>query len=290
MAGFFGLFNYEKEGPGIHKNAPKKKTFVVFFETFFRNFWKFITINLVYGIISLPVLTHGLSAVGITNVTRNIARDKHSFGLSDFFETIKKNWKQALPAGIINTFITVLLIFATWFYFGSDGIMATIGLAICLCMAFIFLIMNFYMWTLIITFKFKLKQVYKNSFKFVFLNMKMNLLCGVVLLLVYALFVGIFLLLPYYLTIVLELMVFVCVVPAFRYLLIQFCTFPSIKKFIIDPYYKEHPDEDIEQRKNLGIEIEEDEPETENGESENIQDDTVVFSDERIIPQEDENK
>lgn len=290
MAGFFGLFNYEKEGPGIHKNAPKKKTFVVFFETFFRNFWKFITINLVYGIISLPVLTHGLSAVGITNVTRNIARDKHSFGLSDFFETIKKNWKQALPAGIINTFITALLIFATGFYFGSDGIMATIGLAICLCMAFIFLIMNFYMWTLIITFKFKLKQVYKNSFKFVFLNMKMNLLCGVILLLVYALFVGIFLLLPYYLTIVLELMVFVCVVPAFRYLLIQFCTFPSIKKFIIDPYYKEHPDEDIEQRKNLGIEIEEDEPETENGEGENIQDDTVVFSDERIIPQEDENK
>ena len=48
MAGFFGLFNYEKEGPGISKNAPKKKTFIVFFETFFRNFWKFIVINLVF--------------------------------------------------------------------------------------------------------------------------------------------------------------------------------------------------------------------------------------------------
>ena len=34
MAGFFGLFNYEKEGPGISKNAPQKKTFIVFFETF----------------------------------------------------------------------------------------------------------------------------------------------------------------------------------------------------------------------------------------------------------------
>ncbi len=290
MAGFFGLFNYEKEGPGIHKNAPKKKTFVVFFETFFRNFWKFITINLVYGLISLPVLTNGLAAVGITNVTRNIARDKHSFGLSDFFETIKKNWKQALPAGIINTIITVLLVFSLFFYYGSKGIMATVGLAICFCMIFIFLIMNFYMWTLIITFKFKLKQVYKNSFKFVFLNMKMNLLCGFILLLVYGIFVGIFLLLPYYLTIVLEFMVFVCVVPAFRYLLIQFCTFPSIKKYIIDPYYKEHPDEDIEQRKNLGIEIEEDEPDTETGEGENPEDDDVVFSDERIIPEETENK
>ena len=45
MVYFFGLFNYEKEGPGISKNAPKKKTFIVFFETFFRNFWKFITIS-----------------------------------------------------------------------------------------------------------------------------------------------------------------------------------------------------------------------------------------------------
>ena len=96
MAGFFGLFNYEKEGPGISKNAPKKKTIIVFFETFFRNFWKFITINLVYDLISVPVLTNGLASAGITNVTRNIARDKHSFGLSDFFETIKKNGNRSL--------------------------------------------------------------------------------------------------------------------------------------------------------------------------------------------------
>mgnify|MGYP002513426451 CR=1 FL=1 len=94
MAGFFGLFNYEKEGPGISKNAPKKKTFIVFFETFFRNFWKFITINLVYVIISLPQITSGLASAGFTHVARNTARDKHSFGLSDFFDTIKKNWKQ----------------------------------------------------------------------------------------------------------------------------------------------------------------------------------------------------
>ena len=30
MAGFFGLFNYEKEGPGISKDAPKKKQFIAF--------------------------------------------------------------------------------------------------------------------------------------------------------------------------------------------------------------------------------------------------------------------
>ena len=274
MAGFFGLFNYEKEGPGISKNAPKKKTFIVFFETFFRNFWKFIVINVIYGIFSLPVITNGLAAAGITNVTRNIARDKHSFGTSDFLETIKKNWKQALPAGIINTLIYIILGFDIYFFYtASEGIMATVGLGISLCMLFIFTVMQYYIWTLIITFKFSLKQVYKNSFKFVFINMKMNLLCFFAILLVYTVNIAlVFLLQSYFLPVItFELLLYILLFPSFRYLLVQYCTFPSIKKYIIDPYYAEHPDEDIEKRQNLGIEIEkktEPKPDGEEGEEE----------------------
>lgn len=274
MAGFFGLFNYEKEGPGISKNAPKKKTVIVFFETFFRNFWKFIVINVIYGIFSLPVLTNGLAAAGITNVTRNIARDKHSFGTSDFLETIMKNWKQALPAGIINTLIYIILGFDIYFFYtSSEGIMATVGLGISLCMLFIFTVMQYYIWTLIITFKFSLKQVYKNSFKFVFINMKMNLLCFFAILLVYAVNIAlVFLLQSYFLPVItFELLLYILLFPSFRYLLVQYCTFPSIKKYIIDPYYAEHPDEDIEKRQNLGIEVEkktEPKPDSEEGEEE----------------------
>ena len=274
MAGFFGLFNYEKEGPGISKNAPKKKTFIVFFETFFRNFWKFITINLVYDLISVPVLTNGLASAGLTNVTRNIARDKHSFGLSDFFDTLKKNWKQALPAGIINTLVYAMLFFDIYFFwFSSKGIMASIGVGICVCILFIFTVMNYYIWTLMITFKFTLKQIYKNSFKFVFINMKFNLLCFFSLLLVYAVNIGLIFLFQsaFFIVLTLEIFLYILLYPSFRFLLVQFCTFPSIKKYIIDPYYLEHPDEDIDKRRDLGIEIEEKKPQTivnEDGEEE----------------------
>lgn len=274
MAGFFGLFNYEKEGPGISKNAPKKKTFIVFFETFFRNFWKFITINLVYDLISVPVLTNGLASAGLTNVTRNIARDKHSFGLSDFFDTLKKNWKQALPAGIINTLVYAMLFFDIYFFwFSSKGIMASVGVGICVCILFIFTVMNYYIWTLMITFKFSLKQIYKNSFKFVFINMKLNLLCFFSLLLVYAVNIGLIFLFQsaFFIVLTLEIFLYILLYPSFRFLLVQFCTFPSIKKYIIDPYYLEHPDEDIDKRRDLGIKVEEKKPQTivnENGEEE----------------------
>lgn len=282
MAGFFGLFNYEKEGPGISKNAPKKKTFIVFFETFFRNFWKFININLVYSIVSLPIVTNGLAAAGITNVTRNIARDKHSFGLSDFFETIKKNWKQALPVGIINALLYIILFYDVYFFnFASEGTIAIIGLAVALSMTFIFTVMQFYIWTLMITFDFKLKHLYKNSFKFVFINMKINLLCFFSIALIYAVNIAILFLFKSYFFPVLsiELFLYIILFPSFRYLLVQYCVFPSIKKHIIDPYYKEHPDEDIEKRRNLGIEIEKkNKPETQ-GEDGGEEEPENVFED-----------
>lgn len=260
MAGFFGLFNYEKEGPGISKNAPKKKGFIVFFETYFRNFWKFIVINLVYGIISLPLVTGGLASAGLTNVTRNIARDKHSFGVSDLLDTVKKNWKQALPAGIIKLLIYAVLCFDVYFfYFGSESIVTTIGLGISLAMLFIFTVMDYFVWTLIITFKFSLKQVYRNSFKFVFINMKMNLLCFISIIAVYALNAAILFLASSYFIVALtfEILIYILLFPSFRFLLVQYCTFPAVKKYIIDPYYLDHPEEDIEKRRDLGLEVEE---------------------------------
>ena len=286
MAGFFGFFNYDKVGPGISKNAPKKKGYIVFFETFFRNFWKFIPINIVFSIMSVLGVTLGISSVGLTNVTRNIARDKHSFGLSDYFETIGKNWKQALAAGVINLLVYVVLFFDIYFFFTAEGgdLLLTLGLGVAITMLLIFMMMDFYIWTLMITFKFSLKQLYSNSFKFVIINFKNNILCGLIILLVYAIYIAIALISGGYIIVVIsfELLIYLMTFPAFRALLVQFFTFPSIKKVIIDPYYEEHPDEDIQKRLDLGIEVEQaknvsDNPEDEEEESENVFDDNMII-------------
>jgi len=108
-----------------------------------------------------------------------------------------------------------------------------------------------------ITFKFSIKQLYSNSFKFAFINLKGNFICSISLLLVYALYFVIAWLLNSWGVLLIEAFIAILTLPAFRFLLIQYCTFPSIKKFIIDPYYKEHPNEDIDKRRDLGIEIEE---------------------------------
>lgn len=257
MAGFFGLFNFEKEGPGIPKDAPPKKKFVVFFEMLKINFWKFIPISVVYCLLSLPLVTNGLANAGITNVARNTARDKHSFGMSDFFETIKKNWKQSAIAGVLNITLMVLAIFCLRFYYDSyvqtKSFFWLVGFSIILSLLIIFTFAQYYMWTMIITFDLKLKDIYKNSFKMAIANIWRNLLVGVLLLLTYVIYFLLLYFLPYRIVWIIVALLTVCTLPTYRFLMIQFVAFPVIKKCMIDPYYKEHPDLDIEKRKNLGL-------------------------------------
>ncbi len=277
MAGLFGLFDYSKEGPGVSKNAPQKRAFVVFFEIYLRKFWKLICAGLLHLLVSLPLITRGWADAGLAFITRNYAREKHAFIREDFFETIKKNRGQAFACGIINLLATGLLFFNMFYYLPTlmPGVYALLGMdtaafepislspihylvmMVTMCGYILFTWMKYYIPFLVVTFKLRTKQVYKNAFIFAIAGLKPNLLISVVLLAVYALLVGIFLLMPYDLTLIIVLMLYVLLVPAFRSFLIQFCIFPTIKKWMIDPYYKENPDADKQARLDLNLEVEE---------------------------------
>ncbi|MBQ1210982.1 MAG: YesL family protein [Clostridia bacterium] len=266
-----GLFSqwqdrYNRPGPGVDKNAPQKKSFVVFFEILGRKFWKLCIANLLYLVAFLPILTRGLADVGLANITRSYAREKHAFIGSDFLETIKKNWKQALPVGIINNLLTVVIVFAVSMYYqpaANGNTMAFIGLALTMSVYVVFTVMKYYVPFLLITFKYNLRQLYRNALLFVGVGWKPNLVVSLVLLLCYGL-MGLLLLLPNSLGIAFIFIIYLFVFPAFRSFLIQFAIFPTIRRVVIDPYYEKHPYEDIEKRRELGLEV----PETENEEKE----------------------
>ena len=56
MAGFFGFFDYTKEGRGVYPDDPPKGPIVTFFAILGRKFWKIVQINLMYILFSLPAL------------------------------------------------------------------------------------------------------------------------------------------------------------------------------------------------------------------------------------------
>ena len=65
----------------------------------------------------IPCITiTGPFTAGLCYVTRNWARDEHSFILSDFLQTAKENWKQGLLASFITSLIPLLLYVCYSFY------------------------------------------------------------------------------------------------------------------------------------------------------------------------------
>lgn len=237
------------------ENTTKQKTpFFRFFELWFQNFWMLASISFVYSIISVLLLPQGLAQAGMTNVARNLARNRHSFGISDFFDTIKANWKQALLVGILNLLVNALLIYGLIFYYNAQGLFADIILGFLLICFVVFSFMRYYIWTMIITFHLPTTKIYKNSFLLAFVNFKKNLFVGVVELALYAAMVMAVVWIPHFLVLFLATLFAVFILPGFLHLFIQFNCFPAIQKYMIDPYYEAHPDEDIQLRSSLSME------------------------------------
>ncbi|MBQ7108568.1 MAG: DUF624 domain-containing protein [Clostridia bacterium] len=285
--GFFSN-NYYKEGPGVSKNERKKKSFFAFFEIYFSNFWRLFFVSFAYSLISIFSLgfANGLAKAGMTHVARSLNRKKHSFLLDDFFETIKKNWKQSLALGVINVFFTAVLALDIWYFWGyitrpdlkDPAIMHILALGVALVLAIVTTYIKYYIWTMVITFDLTIKQMIKNSFQFVFLNFFKNVGISIVF---GALYLGTACLL--YLgpgLMVVGILLFVFVLPGLKTLLVQAVAFPQIKKYMIDPYYAEHKGEDIEKRRALGLDIPEEE--TQNEEKEES-----IFTD--VIPSNSED-
>lgn len=258
MAGFFGFFDYNRLGPGVDKNGPQKKGIVIFFEIYFRKFWKLVLANLLYVLVSLPVVTNGLASAGLTYITRNFAREKHAFIYADFMDTVKKNWKQALVIGLLNLLFGALIFVDIWFFWFDERLIGFIGLTVSFFVLILYTFMKYYIYMMMITFKLTIKQLLKNALLLSFVGLKRNLLISVVLLLFYGIGLLLVFFVPDYITITILLFAYILFFPAFRSFLIQFNIFPIVKKYMIDPYYKEHPGEDREAKLALNIDEDED--------------------------------
>ena len=263
MAGFFGLFNYSKEGPGVSKHQPKKKRFFYFWELYFRKFWKLITLNLLYFAMCIPIVTIGAATAGFTFVLRKMSNEEPVFLASDFFEGFRKNWKQSTVIFVLDILLFFMLPFAIWFYSAQTGgesggsWLFYIPMALCMSALLIYVLMHYYIHLLIVTTNLKLKHILKNSFFLACIGLKTNLITTFFVVIVVAItlvlcffFVFAILLVP---TIVLSTVGFIVCYNSYQYIL----------KYVIEPYYRDIPLDEIPDsiKRTLHIGEEEDEDE-----------------------------
>lgn len=229
--GFLG-FGSNKPIKEIEKDEKQKHRFFIFFDVIFRKFSRFVTLNLIYILFSLPYLfllywfsplnTDSLSyiagagigeyiksmpfedrtafdvilrfifmfavsitwgtgpaSVGASYVLRNFARESHAWVFSDFWEHLKKNFKQSIAVLFIDMLVLYLSLTAFNFYSNmymaqSDN-MYLIAQGILGVILLIYTIMHYYIYQLMVTYEGNIKNLYKNAMMFTLAKFPQNI-------------------------------------------------------------------------------------------------------------------
>ena len=122
-----------------------------------------IIVRFVISLVVSALWGMGPVTAGYTYILRNYSREEHAFPWSDFKEHIFKNFKQTLVIWIVDVLVFGLSVFAFLFYSSEGG---SIGLVKYFVMFVIlaYTIMHIYIYPLTITYKLKIKDIFRNSF------------------------------------------------------------------------------------------------------------------------------
>lgn len=262
--GLFGS-NYENSGVGISKNAPKKKGIFRFFELYFRKFWKLLEVNLLYSVFFIPVLLGAYAFLGVSNanvstvmlavcfiafilvigpatagmfkILRNYTLEKHSFILTDFKKAFAENYKKSFVLGLIDTLIILSVSAAVYVYpqlaKAYDNKMIYIPFVICVSIAVVVMIMNFYAFLMIVATDISFKNIIKNSLALACVELKKSLLTFVITIIIIAVFV----------VAIMYNLSFLFLIPfipaAHIAFIICFNCYPVVQKYVINPFYEQ---------------------------------------------------
>ncbi len=246
MAGFFGLFDHESSGVGIPKGHQNKSKVKGFFQIFFRRFWKLAFLNLLYILFCIPIVTIGPATAGMVKVLKNFSQETHAYVFIDFWDSFKKNFKQSFIVGIVNILIVLCMVAGFIVYptlaKQSGNIIWYILFITVASVSLVLMMMNFYIFLMIVTTNIKLKDIIKNSFVLAFVEFKKNLLT--VFIIVITLAISTVLVIFYS-----NFLIFMLFGPLTTLgLLVCYNCHPVIKKYVIDPYYEQIGEENPEDK------------------------------------------
>ena len=263
MAGFFNRMYYgDPRKPDLTPEDMPDNRFKLFFTVLKIRFWKLIQLNLLYSIFWLPTfillylqgivsyktkeplsilfflilipcfMIAGPATAGVTYVIRDWSRDEHAWLFSDFKDAWKENWKESLLIMLINGI--VLLVFYVNMLFYRQMAVEKWGFLVLyyfiMVMGFIYLMMNMFLFPMLVTYKLKVRQIIKNAFIFTIAELPRNIF-------IFAISAGLFLLSTSYL---LSIPVFILGLTLPMLISISYCN------WVFDKYLNKHIDDATE--------------------------------------------
>ncbi len=137
-----------------------------------------VLLSFALAFVFFQVTGSGPASVAKTYVLRKYVNDRHSWPVSEFFENIKRNFKQGLLVYFINIIAISALLFSSLFY--STVIKSSILSIGAICVLAIFTMMQFYVYQLVASMELKTKHIYKNALVLTLIKLPWNVLVAAV--------------------------------------------------------------------------------------------------------------
>ena len=164
------------------------------------------------------------------------------FVWSDFIYAVKRNWKQALPFGIIDGLINGILVFNIYTTVTAGNFVGSVMFWSNVVLVLLYFFMRCYIYVQMVTFKLSVFKILKNSLIFALLGIKRNImaLLGTLALILFEIMFlfslgGILMSLGVALPLAIMF-------SAMAYMKV-FAAYFKIEEIMIIPYKKEHPEE-----------------------------------------------
>lgn len=189
----------------------------------------------------LVFFTFGIVNVGTTYILRNMIKGDPVFIWSDFWYAIRRNFKQAFFYGILDLIIVCLLPWNLLQLSAQDNFWLGIVFWCNILVAILYFTMRRYIYLQMVTFDLSIYKILKNALIFSILGFKRNFMA----------FLGILLLC--FITVACAysgiLLALAVALPLFLLFsnasyMTTYAAYYVIKKYMIDPYQKNHPEED----------------------------------------------
>ena len=159
--------DYDKEGPGVEKDAAQDPGFIRFFKVIWNKFGQIVILNIVYIFACAPIITIGPATAGLTYVLRNFSQAKPVFFMSDFMEKCKTSFKNGFLVTVIDV-LAGLLIYASFMFWSDSSVsipsfFRPLALVVTFLIAYLVICMNFYIFPMMVSFDLPLGKLIKNS-------------------------------------------------------------------------------------------------------------------------------
>lgn len=125
---------WTKEGPGIPKNAPKKVGLALFGQTFAREWWEMVKLNILFILAALFIIPLPAALAAMAFVCVAFVEDRNTYLLRDFIEALRRYFWRATIWGLVFAAAIGLGVYAVGTYASAarDNLVMAVPLAIAL--------------------------------------------------------------------------------------------------------------------------------------------------------------